>query len=83
MGGIGGAEEVGDGDLKTGKIHAANDETDERHDNIIYQAGDDGAEGAADDDTYGEINDAAAIDKLAELRGEGRFVDLLCARFNF
>lgn len=55
-----------DGNRKGGEVNAAEDETDSRHNNIINEGGDDGGESAPNSDTYGEVENVAAVDKFAE-----------------
>ena len=53
VGGGSGTEDIGDGDFEVCKIDATDDETDERHDDIVDKAGDNFADSTTDDNAYG------------------------------
>ena len=70
-----GAEEIGDVKGKGREVETASDKTGNRHNHVINKGFDDGGEGATNCDTDGEINNATAIDELAELFHESTFGD--------
>ena len=70
FGGFAGADPAGDGEGEVGEIDAAADEADNWHDEIIDEGIDYGGESAAYGNTYGEIDDGAAIDEFDELFSE-------------
>ena len=47
-------------DVQAGEVQPADDERDERIDDIVDERGDDGRERAADNDADGQVNDVAA-----------------------
>ena len=70
-----GTEEIGDVEGKGREVETASNKAGDRHDHVVDKGFDDGGEGATNCDTDGEINNAAAIDELAELFHEGTFGD--------
>ena len=53
-------------DVQAGEVQPADDERDERIDDIVDERGDDGRERAADNDADGQVNDVAARDEYFE-----------------
>lgn len=72
-----GAEDVGDVEGEAGKVETAGEKARDWHDNVVDEGFDDGGEGATNCNTDGEIDDAAAVDKLFELLDEAAFFGLL------
>ncbi len=62
----------GDGHLA--EVDAAADHADDRSDHIVHQAGNDGAEGTAHNNTDSHIHDIAAGDEFFEFRYETHMV---------
>ena len=61
-------------DAETGEVDTAENETDERGDDVIHEGIDNGGEGAAYDHTYCEIDDGATVDKFFEFGNEAFFL---------
>lgn len=57
-------KEIRDVDGKSGEVDATDEEADNWHDNVVDGGVHDGRESGADDDTDGELDDAAAVDKF-------------------
>lgn len=58
---------AGQGDEEIGEVDAAQQDADRRHDDVVHQGLHDSAEGRADDDTHGHVDDIAAHRELFEL----------------
>ena len=76
LGGFAGAEEAGNGDREMAEVDATDEHTDDRHDDVVHQGGDNGAESATNDDTDSEIDDVAAVNEFLEFFDNGWFFGL-------
>ena len=57
------AEEIRDGDAKSGEVCAAANKANYRHDNVIDKGSYDGGESSTNDNTDGQIHNVALADK--------------------
>ena len=64
------AKEIRNGNAEAGKVEAAADKADQRHDDIVNDWSNDGRKGRADDDTYSEVHDITAIDEVGKFFAE-------------
>src|SRR5690606_38511949 len=65
-------------DEQVREVYLAQDETDDRHEDVIDEGGDDGAECRADNDTDREIDDISFDREVSEFLEHGHWETLVC-----
>ena len=75
-GGVAGAKEARDGDFEMTKVDTTDKHTNNWHNDIVHEGGNNRAEGTTNDDTNGEVNDIATVNEFFEFFDNSWFFDL-------